>query len=66
MYSKQCGTWNKRTQSTQHIPFGKDGNIFSNYKQIMVKNAQKDKKLLNTNKFNILISFIKINMFTFA
>ena len=32
----------------------------------MVKNAQKDKKLLNTNKFNILISFIKINMFTFA
>ena len=33
------GTCHKRAQCTQHIPFGKDENIFSNYKQKSVKNT---------------------------
>ena len=50
---KPCnGTRRKWAQCTQHIPFGKDDNIFSNYKQIFAKNTEICKKKQHENFFN--------------
>lgn len=50
-------TGHKSAHCTYHVTFGKDDNIFSNYKQNLVKIAENSEKRHKANKFNILIRF---------
>lgn len=52
-----AGTGYKSAHYTHHVTFGKDANIFSNYKQFYAKNTEISKKKQCKNIFNILIRF---------
>ena len=49
------GTGGKSAHCTHHVTFGKDDNIFSNYKQFFAKKYRKQQKKQNINFFNIVI-----------
>ena len=50
-----AGIGYKSAHYTHHVTFGKDANIFSNYKQKLVKKAHEKRKNRLDINFNILI-----------
>lgn len=51
------GTGGKSAHYTHHVTFGKDDNIFPNYKHFFAKNTEFCKKKQSENFFNNLIRF---------